>query len=199
MRIEVVAILAAAAASSVQAGVTAIGEFAGEAYETFENVAPPGTYPSPFAIFNGNVTVHDTLAQIFPITFVFNGPSGEVLPFDGNLMGATVAGTSVFQFSTAVTRFGGWINTVSPVGGGTAVFRDSNGTVIDTLSFSNTPIEWTWVGWESDIAISTIEMTGTAGPGFGFQFDNLTLNYVPAPGAATLLGLGALGAIRRRR
>lgn len=190
---------ACAAVVSAQADVTAIGEFSGEAFETFENVAPPGTYPAPFAIFEGNVTVDDSLAHIFPITFIWSGPSGEVLPFDGNLFGGTVAGTAIFEFGTAVTHFGGWINTVSPVGGGTVVFKDASGAVIDTVTLTNNPVEWTWFGWQSDVAISTIEMTGTAGPGFGFLFDNLTLNYVPAPTTLGLLGLGAAGALRRRR
>jgi hypothetical protein len=114
-------------------------------------------------------------------------------------MGGIPAGTSVFDFSTPVTRFGGWLNTVGLIGGGTAVFKDASGAVIDTLAFAGTPIEWTWTGWESDVGISRIELTGNNGVGFGFQYDNLTLNYVPAPASLGVLGLGVVAAVRRRR
>lgn len=181
------------------AGVTATGPFNGQAYETFEGVASPGGYPGPLAIFGGAATLDDSLSHTVVIAFNWFGPSGEVLPYAGNLMGGIPAGTAIFNFANPIMAFGGYMNTVGLVGGGTAVFRDADGSIIDTVAFDGSPVTWTWAGWTSDVAFSTVELTGANGPGFGFQFDNLTYSAVPAPGAVALLGLGALGATRRRR
>lgn len=183
---------------SAAGGVTAIGEFAGEIYETFENVAFPGSLPGPAPIFGGAVTVNDSLANILVVAFNWIGPSGEVLPYNGNLMGGVPAGAAIFEFSTAVSRFGGYFNTVGPIGGGTAVFYDASGAQIGTTAFSSTPTEWFWLGWESDVGIARIEVLGGV-QGFGFQFDDLTLNYVPTPGVCGVLGAGACLLGRRRR
>lgn len=191
-------LVAAGLAGSATGGVSAIGEFAGEAYETFENVAFPSSIPGPAPIFGGAVTVNDSLANILVVAFNWWGPSGEVLPYNGNLMGGVPAGAAIFEFSTAVTRFGGFFNTVSSVGGGTALFFDASGAQIGSSDFGSNPTEWTWLGWESDVGISRIEIAGPM-QGFGFQFDDLTLNYVPTPGSAAVLAAGACVLGRRRR
>ncbi len=188
---------AAAMTTAALADVTAIGAFAGEAYETFEAIGSPAGYPGPLGIFGGNATLNDSLANTVVIAFNWMGPAGEIIPLNGNLMGGVPAGAAVFEFSTAVTDFGGYISTVAAVGGGTAVFWDAEGAQIGSMSFDATPADWTWIGWHSDTGISRIELTGNV-PGFGFQFDDLTLNYVPAPASAGLLALAA-GALARRR
>lgn len=193
------ALTLACSAGIAAAGITAIDEFAGEAYETFEGIATPGTYPGPLAIFGGFATVDDSLAHVIPIAFNWTGPSGIVLPYGGNLMGGSVAGTTIFEFSESVSDFGGYFNTVSPVAGGSAVFYDDEGGIVTTLNFDITPIEWTWLGWHSDEGVKRIELTGNAGPGFGFQFDNLTYNAVPSPAGVALLALGGASWSRRRR
>ncbi len=198
MTMLVSGLVAAGLAGSAAGGVTAIGEFAGEAYETFENVASPGSIPGPAPIFGGAVTVNDSLANILVVAFNWWGPSGEVLPYNGNLMGGLPAGAAIFEFSTAVSRFGGFFNTVGPVGGGTAVFYDASGAQIGSLDFGGTPTEWAWLGWESDVGISRMEITGPV-QGFGFQFDDLTLNYVPTPGTVAALAAGVCVLGRRRR
>jgi hypothetical protein len=192
------ALAAGVLAGPVLGDVVAVGEFAGEAYETFENVIFPGSVPGPAPIFGGDVTVNDSLANILVVAFNWNGPSGTVLPYNGNLMGGVPAGAAVFDFSTAVTRFGGYFNTVGPVGGGTAVFYDADGMQIGSTTFGGTPAEWAWLGWESDVGIGRVEITGPV-QGFGFQFDDLTLNYVPMPGTAAVLAAGACVLGRRRR
>jgi hypothetical protein len=191
-------LVAAGLAGPALGDVAGVGEFAGEAYETFENVIFPGSVPGPAPIFDGAVTVNDSLANILVVAFNWFGPSGEVLPYNGNLMGGVPAGTAIFDFSTAVSRFGGYFNTVGPVGGGTAVFYDAEGVQIGSTSFGSTPTEWTWLGWESDVGIGRIEITGPV-QGFGFQFDDLTLNFVPTPGTAAVLAAGACVLGRRRR
>lgn len=190
----------AAVAAHATGDVTAVGEFAGDLYETFENVAGPGGYPNPLGLFGGEVTLSDLLTNTVVIAQNWNGPSGTVLPYNGNLMGGTPGGPALFEFVTPVTHFGGYFNTVAPAGGGTAIFRDADGNELATLSFDTTPIEWAWVGWQSDVGIAQIELMGASGQGFGFQYDDLTIRQVPAPGPAGLIaaGLVALGRGRRR-
>ena len=185
--------------AGARADVVATGEFAGQDYETFEAVGTPGGYPGAMPIFGGAATVADSLANTVVIAFNWFGPAGEVLPYGGNLMGGTPAGTTVFTFDEAVTDFGGYFNTVADVGGGSAVFRDEDGFAVATLSFDLTPTEWTWLGWHSDAGFTTVELTGNAGGGFGFQFDNLTYNSVPGPGAGAFVAIAGLCAARRRR
>jgi hypothetical protein len=198
IRTTTAACAVAAAIGPACAGISAVGEFAGELYETFEGIATPGGQPGPMPIFGGAGTLNDSLANTVIIAFNWNGPSGTVLPYNGNLMGGLPAGVAVFEFDTAVTDFGGYINTVGPVGGGSASFWDEAGNLIDTVSFAGGPVEWTWIGWTSDVGISRIELSGPV-PGFGFQLDDLTINQVPAPGGAAVVGVGALIAGRRRR
>ena len=189
----------AGGAGSVAADVNAIGEFFGDAFETFENVATPGAHPGPLDVFGGGATLDDSVAHTIVIAFNFVGPSGEVLPLGGNLFGASLAGGAVYEFDTELHRFGGYVNTVGINGGGTAVFRDGEGEVVDIVSFTSTALEWTWIGWESDEAFTSVELTGANGPGFGLLFDNMTVSYVPAPPAAGVLAMGLLAGARRRR
>lgn len=191
--------LLALGVSGAAAGVTAVGEFAGDAYETFEGIAAPGTYPGPLSILNGAATVQDILTGMVPITFVWNGPSGEVLPYNGNLFAGTIAGTTRFEFAEGVSSFGGYFNTVSFAQGGSAVFYDMQGAEIESMSFDLTPTNWTWLGWSSDVAIGRIELTGAAGDGFGFQFDDLTYTAVPSPAGLSVGLLALAGAAGRRR
>ncbi len=193
-----IAVVLALASGSALADVTAVGPFNGDAYETFEGIDLPGGYPGPLGIFNGAATLDDSLAHTVVIAFSWWGPAGELFPYAGNLMGGVPAGTAIFQFADPIMRFGGYFNTVGLVGGGTAVFRDASGAVVDTVAFDAGPIDWTWAGWMSDTAFTTIELTGNNGPGFGFQFDNLTYSTIPAPASLVLLGAAA-SCVRRRR
>lgn len=181
------------------ASVTSTDEFVGEIYETFESVAFPGGYPGPMTLFGGAGTLTDLLSNTVVIAQNWTGPSGVVLPFNGNLMGGTPTSPVAFEFETAVTHFGGYFNTVAPEGGGTATFWDADGNEMGSLSFSVTPIEWTWVGWQSDVGIARIELMGASGPGWGFQYDDLAIRLVPAPGTGVLAAMGLLAAGRRRR
>lgn len=181
------------------ADVAAVGEFAGDMYETFENVAGAGGYPNPLPLFGGEASLSDLLTNTVVVALNWNGPSGTVLPYNGNLMGGTPGGPALFEFATPVTHFGGYFNTVAPVGGGTAIFRDVDGNELGSLSFDVTPIEWSWVGWQSDVGIAEIEIMGASGPGFGLQYDDLTIRQVPAPGVAALFAAGFVACGRGRR
>jgi hypothetical protein len=186
-------------ATTALAAVTPIAEFNGTHSEGFEAISPPGGYPGPMPLFGGLATMTDTLANFHVITFIWSGGGGEVLPYNGNLMGGCVAGSALFNFSTPVTQFGGYMTTVGVQGGGTVVFRDVNGDEIDTLSLNVTPTLWTWNGWSSTTPIGSIEVIGANIPAVSTQFDDLQVSFVPAPSACALAGMAACAMGRRRR
>ena len=187
------------AVSMASASVVPVGEFTGQMFEGFENVLPPGGYPGPISLFNGNVTMDDTLAHTCVISYVWQGPGGVVYPYDGNLFGGTVAGSTLFGFPTPVTDFGGFFTTVGASSGGTVVFRDAHGGLLDTLPLNVDPIVWAWQGWHSDVPIGSIEVVGANIPMASTQYDDLVLNQVPEPAAFGLLALGAAFILGRRR
>lgn len=201
MRVQQLCVIAAVAmgASAASADVTPIGEFTGQQREGFEGILPPGGYSGPLSIFGGEATMRDTLADVCVIALSWWGPGGEVLPYNGNLMGGTVAGPTLFEFQTPVLQFGGFFATVGELPGGTVIFRDQAGAEIATLSLSVQPGMWGWQGWSSDVPISSIEVIGANVPAVSMQYDELQVNFVPAPGAAGLLAAGAMVLARRRR
>lgn len=193
------AALAACGVSFASADVIPIGEFSGDAFETFEGIASPGSY-SPVPLFNGTGAMTDSLANIGVITFVWSGPGGAVEAYNGNLFGGTPAGSTLFTFSTPIRQFGGYMTTVSDIADGSITFRDVNGDEIDTLPLTATPVVWGFQGWESDTPIASIEVIGN-GP-FGnrpMQYDDLRITLVPEPAALGLLAVGALALLGRRR
>ena len=184
--------------NTAKADVVPVSEFAGEMWESFENIGTPGSY-SPLPIFEGSGTMIDSLANMAVIAYNWNGPAGELLPYNGNYMAGTPAGSTLFAFSTPLLAFGGHISTVSDVPDGTILFRDEAGNLLAELPLTVTPVTWGWQGWVSDTPISSIEVIG-AGP-FGnrpIQYDDLQVNFVPEPGALGLLAVGAAFLLRRR-
>jgi hypothetical protein len=188
-----------AGAGVAMADITPIGEFMGDLTEGFENVLPPGGYAGPIDIFEGNVSMDDTLAHFVVISFIWSGPGGEVLPYNGNLFSGTVAGSALFTFGTPISDFGGYFTTVGATPGGSVVFRDAAGSEIGTVPADITPAQWGWQGWHSDVPVSSIEIIGGSVPIAGVQFDDLQINYVPAPSAMGLALVGAGLTLRRRR
>ncbi len=200
MRLQhaLVTAFALVAVASASAAVTPIGEFTGEKFEGFENIYPPGGYPGPIPIFNGFATMDDTLAHFCVIAYIWSGQGGEVYPYDGNLFGGTVAGSTLFQFSEPVKQFGGFFTTVGPLPGGEVKFRDAGGNLLADLAIDVTPTVWGWQGWLSDTPIASIEVIGANVPSASMQYDDLQVSVVPEPAALGLLALGAAFVMRRR-
>lgn len=195
-----VAVYAAAigAGSSASADIVPIAPFTGEAGETFENIIPPGPYSGPMPVFSGAATMDDEFTDPW-IAFSLSGGGFDLFPYDGNLMGLTPTGWTVFDFDTPVLRFGGYFGIVNLASGGTVTFLDDGGSVIETQAFDLPQAEWVWRGWESDVPIGSVVVHAGANPGITTVFDNMQLSYVPEPGTLALLTLAAGAAALRRR
>jgi len=197
------AIVCAAAgfASVAGAQVTGIGPFTGDGYEGFEGIAPPGSVPGPVDIFSGDATVNDQFAGILVIasnlvSFVTNE---EIFPYNGNLMGLSVTGFTEFTFDTPATDFGGYFGTADNLSNGTISFYDESNALIETVSMELPLNDWQWWGWSSSTPFSRVSIAGNVNPGSPIVFDDLRVNYVPAPAGSVVLALGGVIALRRRR
>ncbi len=202
MKISAVAVCALGGlAASANAQVTSIGQFTGDVSETFENVAPAGTVPGPVDIFGGEGTVNDELANILMValnlvSFVTNE---EIFPYNGNLMGGSVTSFTEFTFDEPATQFGGYFGTADNLSGGFISFYDSTDELIETQAFAMPLNDWQWFGWSSSTPISRISLHGNANPGSPIVFDDLQVNFVPAPASAMLMAVAGVSAARRRR
>lgn len=198
LRHFVVAASVICAASLAWAEIIPIPEFTGYSSEGFEDVLSPGGHTSPVDILRGRCSMDDDLAHTVVIAYNWMGPAGTVYPQHGLLMGGTVAGNTVFHFTSPVTDFGAFMTTVSPSPDGTVSFSDEFGGPIGSLPLSVQPGAWGWQGWHSDTPIGGIVMTGTAGPGFGLIFDQMQANWVPEPASLGLLAVAGVLLVRRR-
>lgn len=192
--------LAVLATATAWAGVTPIDEFPGTMFEGFENLAPLGGYPAPYTIMGGQATIDDVYAHSLIIAnSLYSFPSDTyIFPYNGNLMGGTPTGWNSIEFAEPVQQFGGFIGTADLLTGGSAVFKDAQGTVLDTVPLVVPLGDWRWFGWQSDVPIKRIEINGSAQIGQPLVFDDLRAT-VPEP--ATLSGLAAWAAfaLGRRR
>jgi hypothetical protein len=186
-------------AGTAHAAISTIGEFTGDATETFENIGPPQPYPGGMSIFGGDAVFNDTFTNAPWITPNLTDFSNELFAYDGAFMGLAPTGVVTFQFDTPILQFGGFFGHLSQgVSGGSISFLDDEGATIETLPFDLGYNQWSWFGWESDTPISGIAMSTGANPGFTTVYDNLQISHVPAPGALALLAIGGCMCRRRR-
>lgn len=199
LRISLAAV-AILVAGTATASVTPIGEFTGDMYEGFENLNPPGGYPAPFPILDGQGTFDDINAHYCMIaTSLYSFPTNTyIYPYNGNFMGGSVTGWAAFEFTVPVMAFGGYIGTADDLSGGYVNFKDLAGNIIDTVPFTVGVGQWGWFGWSSDLPISRIEVIGSTTIGLPLVFDDLRAS-VPEPAALTLVALGAAFLLGRRR
>ncbi|MFU8829694.1 MAG: PEP-CTERM sorting domain-containing protein [Phycisphaerales bacterium] len=188
-------------ATAASASVIFIDPFVGDAWEPFELIGPPGGTPGPAEIFDGQATIYDQLANMLMIANSLHSFPTEttIFPYNGNLMGGAVTGYLAIDFHTPVTEFGGYFGTADILEGGMIMFFDEQGQNIGTEPMQLNLGEWDWFGWSSDTPISRVEVYGNSTPGLPIVFDDLQVNYIPAPTTGALLGLAGLAAVRRRR
>ncbi len=188
------------AVSLGNAAVVEIPEFTGDMFEGFENLYPPGGYPAPFAIFEGQGTFDDIIAHYCMIAIsLYSVPTDTyIYPYSGNLMGGSVTGWAAFEFTTPVMQFGGYIGTTDILSGGSVTFMDVNGQVIDTVPLRIDLGQWSWHGWSSTTPISRVEVRGSEAIGLPIVFDDMRAT-IPEPATVTMLAAGAVLLLRRRR
>jgi hypothetical protein len=155
------------------------------------------------------------------MTFLHNAAPGSLDWFDGDAPGAPSGGFFGKQgwgnlvsinysnlgatFTPAVQAVGGWFGQV--VGNSPSKIEvriyDRNSllvgdNIVNLIPALHSPL---WIGYKSDTLISRVEYRVNQFPDAGFfGGDNLTFgNVVPEPSTATLLLLGMLGCVGRRR
>lgn len=192
--------LAVLVVSTAQASVTPIEEFPGEMFEGFENLAPLGGYPAPYAIMGGQATIDDVYAHSLIIAnSLYSFPNDTyIFPYNGNLMGGTPTGWNVIEFAEPVLQFGGFIGTADLLSGGSAVFKDAHGAVLDTVPLVVPSGDWRWFGWQSDVPIKRIELNGSTQIGQPLVFDDLRAT-VPEPATLSALATCVAFVLGRRR
>ena len=182
------------------ATIVPVPEFAGEMFEGFEDIYPPGGYPTPIAVFEGEGTFDDIIAHYcYMAISLYSFPENTyIYPYDGALMCGAVTGWAAFEFSTPVTQFGGYIGTADRLSGGSVTFKDASGQVLDSFPLTVELGQWAWHGWSSDVPFSRIEILGSGTIGLPIVFDNMQAT-VPEPAGLSLLAVGAACMLRRRR
>ena len=194
-------IVAAGLASHAHAGVSAIDPFFGDHFETFELIGPPGSVFGQVPIFDGHATITDELANqvIAAISLTSFLTDETIFSYNGNFMGGLPTGWAVIEFDQGATDFGGYFGTADILNGGNISFFNDEDELIETVSMDIPLNDWTWFGFHSDEAFSKVVIHGSASPASPIVLDDLQVNFIPAPSALALIGLGGLVGTRRRR
>lgn len=144
------------------------------------------------------------------------GPGGNIDSVDGDsgpIDGSGSSGRSYFasngsagiRFVFGLAVLPQQVGVVWTDGAGDIVFEafDANDQLIATIngahadgSFNSTTGEDRFYGVEHAAGVASIRIRNTSG---GIEIDHLQYAFVPAPGAAAIVGFGLLGVARRRR
>jgi hypothetical protein len=157
----------------------------------------PGTAIVPqFSIFGGRASLNSHNGSTLIHYLLSSSLGGNLVsPRTGaHILGFT-EGPGIFLFDPPVQRFGAYFNNTSGADDATCEFFGPGNEPLASL-VATTPApgnQWVWNGWESDVPISRIVVTGI------LWFEDLEITTVPAPGAAAAVWIVLLGAVRRRR
>jgi hypothetical protein len=171
------------------ANVVPIGPFTGD-------YSDPLNYPftaivASFDIFGGAASLNSHDYETTYIHLIISSTFGgvQVTPYTGSRILGFTQGPGIFDFDEPARRFGAYWNNNSGAANALVEFFDVNGNLIDTQTATAPVGAWTWNGWESDIPIGSIHVTGFGVLSGFLWFDDLEMNIVPAPGGLALLGL----------
>ncbi|HWA28701.1 MAG TPA: VPDSG-CTERM sorting domain-containing protein [Lacunisphaera sp.] len=186
--------------------ITVTGPFVGTLQEDFESVTPVYHVPS-VTVMGGELTISS------PSSLVGVYQGGWGLGDKGSLnAGSTTIGfgndgnsaTYSFNFTNAVTDFGGYWNTAWIGSSLDLAFYDAGNNLLGTDSWitpNNNILNWR--GWSSSVGIARIDvLPGNHLSNESIAFDNLQANVAAAPDSgatAALLGLALVGLAALRR
>jgi hypothetical protein len=190
-------------------GVTPVGPFAGDHSENFDNLG------LPFGFAVQQLTIFGGFGEVRNLT-----PGGSIKfetssSLNGNLVVCRSSpgmigqlGVSEWRFPSPVARFGGYWENNSRFDDARVDLYGVDGALLgtETAAVSASAHVWTWNGWQSEVPIGRLVVTGND-PGLlnGFiWYDDMEVTAAPVPEPpAALLAAGAgcaiLGVISRRR
>ena len=192
-------VVVALVAADASAAIRAIGSFAAERVDTFDEV-PVVPSAQSLIVFGGACTVANLTsggAMKTEHSSTFGGDT--VRPLSGIMIGQI--GISQWTFASAQRRFGGMFENNSGKDGGVIEFYDAVGALIGTaqLDCPSKLDGWRWNGWESDVAFTALRIKGNGVFNGFLWFENMQISAVPGPGTVGLGVMMMLGTIRRRR
>jgi hypothetical protein len=167
------------------AAIISLSPFQGTASENFDHLGLTGAQQL-ITVLGGNATVSNlTSGGALKLEFSSSLNGDQVVPRSSPLMLGQI-GISQWVFQTPLTKFGGYFENNSRFDGATVDFYDVNNQIIasEIVNDPNAAQTWTWNGWQSDIPIHRMVVTGND-VGFlnGFiWFDDVqTVAIVPEP------------------
>jgi hypothetical protein len=144
-------------------GVTSVGPFTGSLSENFDTLGFSfGSAHSQMTIFGGFGTVRKlTAAGSIKYEFDSNLGGDQVNNRSNPAMIGQLA-ISEWSFATPVSRFGGYWENNSRFDDARVDFYDANGALLDTETalVPKAAQAWNWNGWESEVPIGRIVVTG---------------------------------------
>jgi len=197
---------------NANAGIISITEsaFNGMLFENFESFSQPSLYTSE-TIFNGNATLtgagsRSSSGNEYLITssvgwclFNTNNDWVSVIPnSSSNFLTIYGSGYVDINFSLSAYSFGGYFANSLLFKDTTFDFYDNSNSLIQsfTMDFQSTAGEMTWAGFSSDIAFSSVRITG-----YDTAIDSLRAGVatdVPEPSTLAIFALGIMGLAARR-
>ena len=187
-------------AGAARAEITTVEPFSGELSEGFED-HPLGMFLPQIDVFGGEGIVGTTTGGAF--VHVTTGWTffGTVFPHGGNKFMGSAGDPLRWEFDTPAQKFGGYFTTNNGTNDATARFFSAENTLLGQLVVTAPANnQWVWNGWETDgVGIAAVEITGNAFNGGFIMHDDMELISIPEPAALSLIGLGALAMLRRRR
>lgn len=194
-----VALIIGITSTTVSATITPIGPFSGTLHENFDEF-PTDTAVRSLTLFNGKgtITVEGTSNSI-KLEFSSQLGSDLVTPISRLMCGQL--GIANWEFSTPISRFGGYWENNSHADDATAEFFDANGVLFDTrvVPVSVTAQQWQWNGWDfGDTSVSKIRVTGNGLINGFIWYENMEIVQAPEPIMGALM-LAPLALLARRK